>query len=219
MEGLELSVPGRVLLSDAELSVGAGEAVAVMGPSGSGKTSFVNVLAGIRRPSAGRVVVAGCDLFSVSDSKRAKHRLRNIGMIFQFGELLPELTVSENVALPLRLTGVSKGPAAARTGELLDLLGVAALSESFPETLSGGETQRVGIARALAHSPKVLLADEPTGALDEENATTVVSLLTRLVGNLGVALVMATHDPAVADRCHRIVTVSHGRLVDPIVAS
>jgi ABC-type lipoprotein export system ATPase subunit len=140
-------------------------------------------------------------------------------MIFQFGELLPELTVLENVALPLRLTGVDKRSAATRARELLEQLGVDGLSGSYPDTLSGGETQRVGIARAMVHNPAVVLADEPTGALDETNATIVVSLLTQLAVTAGVALVMATHDPDVAARCHRTIRVLNGSLVSPVGAS
>lgn len=210
---ITLSVPGRTLLDGADITVNAGRSAALMGPSGSGKTSLLNLLSGISLPDAGRVMVAGVDLSTLSESGRARHRLRNIGMVFQFGELLPELDVLENVSLPLRLLGESRSTAAQKVVPLLDRLGLENLVDRFPETLSGGETQRVGIARALSTEPCLVLADEPTGALDGDNARLVVELLIDCCSELNAAVLIATHDPAVARQTDRIIGFRESRLV------
>ncbi|MDQ5819916.1 MAG: ATP-binding cassette domain-containing protein, partial [Actinomycetota bacterium] len=159
-----ITVPGRVLVAGADLEVQAGEVVVMLGRSGTGKTSMINVAAGISRPSAGLVAVAGEEITSASGSARARHRLRRIGLVFQFAELLPELTVGENVALPLLLAGASRAEAATPVEVALARVGLDGYDDRWPELISGGEAQRAAIARAIASSPALVLADEPTGA-------------------------------------------------------
>jgi putative ABC transport system ATP-binding protein len=215
---LSFDVPGRRLLGGVDLAVGAGECVAVMGPSGSGKTSLLNCLSGIARPTAGAVRVDGTDLARLGTSARADFRLRRVGLIFQFGELLPELTVVENVALPLRLQGIGRGEAERRAREWLERLGLGGEGELHPDALSGGEVQRAGIARALTHRPALVVADEPTGALDEANAVRIAALLVAQAKEQGAAVVVATHDPTVAAAADRVLGLREGRLApaDPL---
>lgn len=210
---LTLDVPGRRLLDDINLAAGAGECLAVVGPSGSGKTTLLNCLSGIAAPSGGSVRVDGMELTSLTLSKRTAFRLRRIGMIFQFGELLPELTALENVTLPIRLMGFSRHEAERRATLWLDRLGLKERAEAHPDVLSGGEVQRVGIARALAHEPLLVLADEPTGALDEHNSRHIAGLLVGAAKELGAVVVVATHDPLVASRADRVLRLQGGRLV------
>lgn len=212
VSGLALDVPGRRLLDEVGFDVGAGECLAVMGPSGSGKTSLLNCLSGIAMPTSGWVWAAGTELTALGLSRRTEFRLRHIGMVFQFGELLPELSALENVALPLRLMGTSRREAERRASGWLDRLGLDD-GKAHPETLSGGEIQRVAIARALAHEPRLVLADEPTGALDEENSLRVVELLVGAAKDLGAAVIVATHDPLVASSTDRVLRLLDGRLV------
>jgi predicted ABC-type transport system involved in lysophospholipase L1 biosynthesis ATPase subunit len=169
-------------------------------------------VAGIVPVQEGALEVAARSLVGLGAEERAAHRLAHVGMVFQFGELLDELTVGENVALPLRLRGVGRDEAAARAAECLALVGVSERSADRPATLSGGETQRVGIARALVSRPAVVLADEPTGSLDADAARTVVELLVGLARQGGAALAIVTHDPTVAAITDRIVRLDRGRL-------
>lgn len=212
VSNLSLDVPGRRLLDSVDLEAEVGECVAVMGPSGSGKTSLLNCLCGITTPSSGSMRINGVELTSLGLSERAAFRLRRIGIVFQFGELLPELTALENVALPLRLMGSSRGEAERRAGEWLERVGLSEHSEAHPDALSGGEVQRVGIARALAHEPRLVLADEPTGALDEDNTVRVMRLLTGAAKDLGATMMVTTHDPLVASRTDRVLRLREGRL-------
>lgn len=198
------------MLDGVDLELAAGESVAVMGPSGSGKTSLLHCFAGLVVAAAGEVDVAGHPLHRMSRRDRARMRLDHVGMVFQFGELLEELSVAENVGLPLRL----RGERLERVRPVLDAVGLADRASSWPAELSGGEVQRVAIARAVAGSPTILLADEPTGALDEERSAAVCSLLRRSAADVGAALVVATHDPAVAATLDRVVRLRAGRLVD-----
>lgn len=211
-----VSVPGRQLLAGASLTVGAGESVAVMGPSGSGKTTLLNCIAGLARPTGGKVSVAGLQYEDASESRLSAHRLRSIGMVFQFGELLPELSVVENVALPALFAGRDDATTVAR--QQLAKVDLAQAAERFPDSLSGGETQRVAIARALATEPAVVLADEPTGALDEENAKLITAQLIAACAEGGAALVIATHDSAVARATDRILRLRAGQLVAELAA-
>lgn len=225
VSNLSLDVPGRRLLKGVSLAGEAGECLAVMGPSGAGKTSLLNCLCGIAAPSGGSVWVDGVELTALGPSKLADFRLRRIGMVFQFGELLPELTTLENVALPLRLLGSSRRDSERRAGEWLERLGLGGRGGMHPDTLSGGEVQRAGIARALAHEPRLVLADEPTGALDEENTARIAGLLVGTAKELGATVVVTTHDPLVASRADRVLRLREGHLTparesdDPMTVS
>lgn len=206
-------VGGRQILDGAMLSVEPNECVALVGPSGSGKTTLINVLAGIITPQHGSVSVAGAELTTLNGGRRADHRRRYVGLVFQFGELLVELNVIENVALPLQLSGdLARRQALEVARSQLRSVGMEQLADESVDNLSGGEVQRVGIARALVASPSVLLADEPTGNLDEDNAHQVTTLLVEQSHRSGAAAVIATHDPAVAAMCDRVVRLVHGEL-------
>jgi putative ABC transport system ATP-binding protein len=194
------------------LAVGAGEAVAVMGPSGSGKSTLLNLIAGLDRPSAGTVTVAGQRVDRMSEGGLARFRRTQVGMIFQFFNLLDDLTVADNVLLPAQLAGVGRRQARARAGELLARLGIAALGNAYPGRLSGGQRQRVAIARALMNTPAVLLADEPTGALDSAAGREIGELLAGLNAS-GQTLVLVTHNPGLAAAyAGRVIELTDGRV-------
>jgi putative ABC transport system ATP-binding protein len=212
LRGVAVEVTGRRLLNNIGLAVPAGECVAIMGPSGVGKTSLLNCIAGIAAPASGSVLVDGVEVSAMSSQGRAAFRLRRMGLVFQFGELLPELTVAENVALPSRLMGMTREAAADRAMPLLARFGLADRAGSHPQELSGGQQQLVGIARALAHEPVLVLADEPTGMLDEANTARVADLLIRASRELGAATVVVTHDRNVASRADRMLAVADGSL-------
>lgn len=201
------------MLSGVDLEVRAGESIAVMGPSGSGKTTFLHCLCGIAAPVSGSVGVDGVDVTRLGATQRSAFRLRRVGLVFQFGELLPELTVLENVTMPLRLLGVERAESEARADGWLVRLGLDGFGEKHPDALSGGEIQRAGIARALVHEPRLVLADEPTGALDEENAELVARLLAGAARETRAAVVIATHDPRVASAADRVLRLRDSRLV------
>lgn len=199
-------------LDGVDLRIRAGEAVAVMGPSGCGKSTLLNMVAGLDRPTAGTVRVQGQDLGSLNETGLALFRRRNIGMIFQFFNLIDDLPALDNVALAAQLTGTSARQARRRALELLDELGVAHRKDVYPATLSGGERQRVAVARALMNRPALLLADEPTGALDSRSGEQVMDLLIDL-NQIGQTLLIVTHDPGLATRCaSRLVEVEDGRV-------
>ena len=204
---LALEIPGRRLLSSASLAVNAGGSLAIVGPSGVGKTSLLNCIAGISTPAAGSVTVDDIEL------SRLPGRLRHIGMVFQFGELLPELSLVENVALPLRLLGEDRRAAEERARARLAEVGLADQAKSRPELLSGGEIQRGAIARALVHDPSLVLADEPTGMLDEDNTGRIVDLLIESTRRAGAALLIVTHNPTVARAADRLMTMRGGQLL------
>ena len=201
-------------LADVTMNVAAGEVLAVMGPSGSGKSTLLNLVAGLDRPTAGTVAVAGRRIDTLSESALARFRARHVGIIFQFFNLLDDLTVEDNVLLPAQLAGASRKQARARAGELLARMGIGQHKNAYPARLSGGERQRVAIARALVNSPELLLADEPTGALDTATGQEIGALL-RQLNQAGQTLVLVTHDPALAER-YAARTV---RLVDGQLAS
>ncbi|MEZ0107958.1 putative ABC transport system ATP-binding protein [Catenulispora sp. EB89] len=202
------------------LEIRAGESVAVMGPSGSGKSTLLNLLSGLDRPSAGSVVVGGEDLGRLSERGLAVFRRRRIGMVFQFFNLLDDLPALDNIALAGQLVGMRARPARRRAAELMDELGIADRKDIYPAALSGGERQRVAVARALMNRPALLLADEPTGALDRRSGEAVVELLTEL-NRVGQTLILVTHDPRLAARCaSRVVEIEDGRIVrDSVVES
>ncbi|NYT94257.1 ABC transporter ATP-binding protein [Salinispora sp. H7-4] len=200
-------------LDGVSLRVESGEAVAIMGPSGCGKSTLLNVIAGLDRPSAGRVEVHDEDLSELSEAGLALFRRRRIGFVFQFFNLLDDLPALDNVALAAQLMGVRAGQARRRALELFEELGIADRRNAYPATLSGGERQRVAVARALMNRPALLLADEPTGALDSRTGEQVMDLLLDL-NQIGQTLLLVTHDPAVAERCaSRMVELADGRIV------
>ena len=206
----------QAALEDVTLAVDDGEFAAIMGPSGSGKSTLLNLIAGLDRPNSGTVVVDGLDLGSLGEGALAEYRRSRLGFIFQFFNLLANLTVIENVLIPAQLAG-QPGPAAAkRARQLLDELDIAASAGAYPARLSGGQRQRVAIARALINSPKVLLADEPTGALDSRSGDNVIELLRRLNAG-GQTIVLVTHDAKLAaGQAIRVLTIRDGRLVDDV---
>ena len=190
----------RPALSDLSLDVEPGEALAVLGPSGSGKSTLLNLVAGLDKPSEGSVQVAGSRLEALSEAGLAKYRREQIGMVFQFFNLLDDLTVTDNVLLPAQLAGMPRPAARSRAAELLEFLGIDRYAKAFPGRLSGGERQRVAVARALMNRPPLLLADEPTGALDTASAADVRELLTELNAD-GQTILLVTHDVSLAEAC------------------
>ncbi|QNE77353.1 ATP-binding cassette domain-containing protein [Streptomyces finlayi] len=212
VSGLTCELGGRTLLASAALTAVAGQSVAVTGPSGSGKSTLLACLAGLRRPTAGSVEVCGTDVLALRPSKAAAWRLATIGFVYQFGELLPELSAVENVALPLLIGGGARKEAYPAAERLLDELGVGAVADSPAGSLSGGERQRVAVARALSTRPPVILADEPTGALDEEATDEVCDLLFALPAARQCTLVVVTHNPVVAARADLRLRLSGGIL-------
>ena len=201
-------------LDGASFSVHPGEVVAVMGPSGSGKSTLLHCLAGIITPDSGTITYAGRELSAMSDAERSALRRSDFGFVFQFGQLVPELTCVENVALPLRLDGVKRKAAERTAREWMERLEVDDLAAKRPGEVSGGQGQRVAVARALAGSPKVIFADEPTGALDSLNGERVMELLTEAARSSNVAVVLVTHEARVAAYSDRDVTVRDGRARD-----
>jgi putative ABC transport system ATP-binding protein len=191
-----------VVLDGIDLVVPEGEFLALMGPSGSGKTTLLNLIAGIDRPSSGRVRVAGTDVTALSESALAKWRGRNVGFIFQFYNLIPVLTAVENVELPLLLTSLSKRQRRERAMVALKVVGLTDRARHYPRQLSGGQEQRVAIARAIVTDPAVLVADEPTGDLDAKSAEDILALIDTLNTEFKKTIVMVTHDPRAASRAH-----------------
>ena len=191
-----------VVLDGIDLEVPQGEFIALMGPSGSGKTTLLNLIAGIDRPTSGKVVVGGTDVGSLSEGALAKWRSQNVGFIFQFYNLIPVLTALENVELPLMLSPLSRKQRRERALTALKIVGLADRSEHYPKQLSGGQEQRVAIARAVVTDPKVLVADEPTGDLDAKSAEEILNLMQTLNQEFGKTIVMVTHDPRAAHRAH-----------------
>jgi putative ABC transport system ATP-binding protein len=200
-------------LRDVSLSVEAGKMVAVMGPSGSGKSTLLTIAGALESPTAGEVLVAGLPLSTMSRDDRARLRRRSIGYVFQDFNLLPGLTAAENVALPLELDGMSAGKARAAGLRALDGLGLAERASRFPDQLSGGERQRVAIARAVVGDHRLLLADEPTGALDSTNGEAVMRLILAACKR-GMAAVVVTHDAQLASWADRVVFIRDGLVVD-----
>lgn len=201
-------------VDDVSLSVQPGELVLVMGPSGSGKTTLLSMLGGLLRPTSGRVVIDGTDITSLGESGLPGIRARSVGFVFQGFNLLEALTVEENVLFPTRLLGKETGDARERAKRLIDRLGLDARRRSLPRTLSGGEKQRVSIARALVNGPPLILADEPTGNLDSANGQEVMMILHDIARDEGRAVIMVTHDERVEDVADRILWLEDGALRD-----
>jgi putative ABC transport system ATP-binding protein len=217
--GLRKSFGRTQALDDATLTVEAGEVVAVMGPSGSGKSTLLHCLAGIVAPDAGQVCFDGRDMTAMPDAERSALRRREFGFVFQFGQLVPELPCVENVALPLRLEGVRRREAERRALEGLARLDVADVARQLPGEISGGEGQRVALARALVTRPRVVFADEPTGALDSLNGERVMTLLVAAARETDAAVVLVTHEPRIAAYSDRDVVVRDGRVRDLATAA
>ena len=213
VRGLAKSFGDAPLLSDVELAVQPGEWVAIVGESGSGKSTLLNIVAGLDRPDRGEVRVGGERLDYADDDSLALWRRRSVGFVFQQFHLLSYLSVAENVALPLSLLGVAASERATRAAQALDSIGLAAFGDRRPGSLSGGEMQRVAIARALVHRPRLLLADEPTGNLDEANAGAVLRCLADEARRAGAAALMVTHSRIAARAADRVLRLERGRLV------
>jgi ABC-type lipoprotein export system ATPase subunit len=199
-------------LRDVSLEVLSGESVALMGPSGCGKSTLLHLIGGMDRPTHGRVMVGGTGLETLSETALAQFRRRRVGFVFQFFNLLPTLTVLENAALPLMLDGVSDPDAQVRALTLLERVGLQARATHFPAELSGGEMQRVAVARAVASTPALILADEPTGSLDSANGRQMMNLLRDLNRELGLTIVLATHDDEAAQYAGRIIRIRDGMI-------
>jgi putative ABC transport system ATP-binding protein len=204
----------RAVLRGVDATIRRGELCVLIGRSGSGKSTLLNLIGGIDVPTGGEIVVDGLRLQQTSETARTMFRRHRVGFVFQFFNLIPTLTVEENLRLPLELNGRSRDAARARAGALLAEVGLADRGPAFPEHLSGGEQQRVAVARALIHEPLLVLADEPTGNLDLETGRQVLHLLDRLTRQAGRTMVMATHSPEVVGLADRIFRLQDGRLVE-----
>lgn len=215
LSGVSLSLPssaGRVdILKGVDLEVTAGQSVGIVGPSGSGKSTLLMVMAGLERPSAGSIRVAGQELTGLDEDALARFRRLTIGVVFQSFHLVPTMTAEENVAVPLELAGQRKAMKSAR--EALDTVGLSHRLTHYPSQLSGGEQQRVALARAMVGRPRLLLADEPTGNLDQSTGAAIVKLMFDLHADSNATLVLITHDPSLAARCDRTVRMADGVIV------
>jgi len=214
--GLKKSYPSgdmyQVVIDNLSLTIKHGEVVAMLGASGSGKTTLLNLLSGIDSPDSGTVKIDNTDLHSLDENSRTLLRRQKLGFVFQFFNLIPTLTVAENIALPLQLLSKSAAEIADVTSSLLNKVGLAGVESRYPETLSGGEQQRIAIARAVAHQPLLLLADEPTGNLDEETGLSIIHLLNTLAREQNISMLLVTHSQQVADSADRILTLQQGKL-------
>jgi putative ABC transport system ATP-binding protein len=204
----------HVILSGASAALYGGEFVALLGPSGSGKSTLLNLVSGIDVPDRGSITVDGISLTEATERDRTLFRRTHIGFIFQFFNLLPTLTVEENLLLPLELTGTVGGSDREKARELLEQVGLSGREDTFPDRLSGGEQQRVAVARALIHDPALVLADEPTGNLDSRTGTRILDLLQSLALDRGAALLVVTHSRDVARAATRILQIEEGRLTE-----
>ena len=212
LEAVSKRYGAQRVLADADLHVRRAEQLAVVGRSGSGKSTLLRLIGGLEPPDAGRIRVAGHDLARLTETERASVRRSSLGFVFQFFNLIPTLTVGENVELPLALNGIGKAEAQRAAAALLGELGLSDCLQRFPEELSGGEQQRVAIARAVVHAPQIVLADEPTGNLDAETADRVLDLLLGLCRQRGTTLLLATHSREAAALAERVVVIRDGRI-------
>ena len=199
------------VLKDITFSIEPGEFLAILGPSGSGKTTLLSLLAGLDRPSAGSVTLDGQELNSLTEDQRARLRAEKVGFVFQSFQLIPTLTAQENVQVPLELRGESNSRIRAR--ELLGWVGLAGREHHYPAQLSGGEQQRVAVARGFSSRPRVLFADEPTGNLDAATGATIIELMVTVNRDLGTTLVLVTHDLDLASKAHRTIRLADGRII------
>ena len=204
----------RVVLQNAHAEFQSGEITAILGKSGSGKSTLLNLISGIDSPDRGQVWVDGQDLTAMSERDRTLFRRARIGFVFQFFNLIPTLTVGENISLPLELNHVPRAQAHKKAKDFLETVGLLDRWKTYPEKLSGGEQQRVALARALIHDPLLILADEPTGNLDDETGAQVITLLARLTREHNRTLLIVTHSPEVTLLADRVLRLSHGQLVE-----
>ena len=204
----------RRVLDTVSFSVAAGERVALTGPSGSGKTTLLNCLGGVDRPDSGTITLGDLRIDQLDGNALARLRRERVGTVFQFFHLLPTLTAAENIALPLQLLGVARSEIDGRVNAFLDRIGLVHRAAALPSQLSGGEQQRIAIARALVHRPSLLLADEPTGNLDSANGANILALLRELTDETHTALILVTHSEDAAAICHRRIHLRDGRVVD-----
>jgi putative ABC transport system ATP-binding protein len=202
------------VLVDIDLDIAMGEYIALMGPSGSGKSTLLNLIAGIDKPSAGEIRVAGVDIAQLRETELAAWRAAHVGFIFQFYNLMPVLSAFDNVELPLLLTSLSRRERRERVETTLALVGLTDRKDHYPSELSGGQQQRVAIARAMISDPTLIVADEPTGDLDRATAEDILGLLERLNRELGKTIVMVTHDPKAAEKAHRVAHLEKGVLTN-----
>ncbi len=214
IEGLTKRFGPRPILADLDLLLAAGEYVAVVGESGAGKSTLLNLVAGLDRPDAGAIRIDKQDITTLDEDARTRLRRSRVGFVFQAFHILPHLTVAQNVELPLVLLGSGPAERSVRTRELLAAVGLGDRGASPPRELSGGELQRVAVARALVHRPALVLADEPTGNLDPDTADTVLQLLARTIKAQGAAGILVTHSPHAAATADRVLRLDHGRLID-----
>ena len=199
------------------VTISKGEIIGIVGPSGSGKTTLLNLIGGLDRPTHGKVMVDGVDLGGLDEGKLADYRLKKIGFIFQFYNLISTLTAIENVELPMGFANVPKGEREERAEELLKTVGLGLRVNHMPEEMSGGEQQRVAVARALSNSPAVILGDEPTGDLDSKSAKSLMDLIWTLRREKKVTFVLVTHDPIVVSRCDRVYSIRDGKVLREII--
>jgi len=206
----------RGVLSGVDLDIQRGQVVSLLGRSGSGKSTLLNLVCGIERPTTGSVTVGGVDITRLGERERTLFRRRHVGFVYQFFNLLPTLTVAENVRLPLELNGAASGQAARAAHAMLGRVGLADCADAYPDRLSGGEQQRVAVVRALVHQPEIVLADEPTGNLDARSGRAVLNLLDELVRARGAALLLVTHSREVSLVADRAVRLEEGKIVEGI---
>jgi len=209
----------RAVLSDVNAEVMRGEFAILMGPSGSGKSTLLNLISGIDLPTSGEVVIDSINLTSLSEKKRTLFRRKNIGFVFQFFNLIPTLTVEENLLLPPELKGNAGSNGHAEVTEILSAVGLDDRAKSFPDRLAGGEQQRVAVARALVHDPAVILADEPTGNLDTSTSLEIMRIIENLNREQGITVVLVTHEPEIAAYADRVLTFRDGEIVDDVTQS
>jgi len=202
------------VLKGLDLEVPRGEFLALMGPSGSGKTTLLNLIGGLDKPTSGRVIVGGRDLTRASSRELARWRAEHVGFVFQFYNLLPVLTAARNVELPLLLTRLSRADRQKHVAAALELVGLTDRTDHYPAQLSGGQEQRVGIARAIVNDPTLLLCDEPTGDLDRQTAGEILDLIAELNRRYDKTVIMVTHDPLAAERAARVLHMDKGTLVE-----
>jgi putative ABC transport system ATP-binding protein len=214
LDNVSKSYGQQAVLDGACLTVERGQFVAIMGRSGSGKSTLLRLIGGLEAADKGLVRVDGTDLTALTDTERARRRRQGLGFVFQSFNLIPTLTVGENVELPLALNGIAQADVRRRSRELLDELGLAGCADRFPEDISGGEQQRAAVARAVIHEPKLVLADEPTGNLDAATAHHVLELLRRTCGACNATLIVATHSAEIAAQAARALTIRAGRIQD-----
>jgi len=205
----------RAVLENVDVEIERGEFVAVTGRSGTGKSTLLNLISGIDLPDSGAIVLDGIDLSALSERQRTIKRRHAVGFVFQFFNLIPTLSVGENLLLPLELIGIERAAARARNMGMLERVDLASRVDSFPDRLSGGEQQRVAVARALVHEPEVVLADEPTGNLDAETGRAVLTLLTDMSRDAGKTLIIVTHSEEAAARAARVLCIEDGRILEP----